>query len=262
MEIVAVKRGFIVGIILLVFISIGPAFGQSRNQTTSNREHENYLMFQLLSPEERAKLREQWPDMSEKERREFRDNLQKKWNNLAEEDKQKLIAQSQRGFSDGPGSTISRENQLSAIKVVETQLAKLKSIVLEEPEGGRPTGEMSGEERSSLREQQIKTSRERERAIQTIITQINILQSQRPLRPNTNNERYVILSVDDLKQVQKLAAKEKADETVLSIGRLIAKSTNTGTVSGGRSVPRPQSGIARPPRPGRGPSGNREGPNR
>lgn len=259
------KRGIIItGIILLIVISTWPTFGQPENQRVSNRDRErdDLLMFQLLSPEERAEFRGKWPDMSEDERGKFRKKLQERWNNLAEEEKEKLRSQSREGFESGRSRMLSREDQLNAVEVIGTQLAKLKSNVLTEPESGESSGDSPEEEENRLREQYLKAGREREKAIQSIIAQINVLQSERPLRPNTNNEEYVIIKVDDLKQVQELAAKEKANETALRIEWLIARSISRRSTGGRlqRTLSRPRD--TRSSRPNREPTDTQESSNK
>ncbi len=246
---------FITGGVLLVFVSVWPVLGQPQNKSTSNRDRErdNVLMFQLLSPEEMANLREKWPDMSEEEKGEFRAKLREKWDKLAEEEKEKLISQSRAGFEGGRRRTLSREDQLNAVKEIEAKLTKLKLGILTEPESSGSSKEMSEGERNKLREQNVKARKEREEAIQAIIAQINVLRSQRPLRPNTSNAEFVVVSVNDLKQVQELAAKEKANETAMRVEWLIARLTSSRSISGRPTMPdsRPEGGI-RPPRPGRG----------
>lgn len=258
------RSAIITGVVLLTFITAWVAFGQPQNDRTSNRgrERDNFLMFQMLSPEEMAKLREQWPNMSEEERGKFTAQLREKWDNLAEEEKEKLRSRSRTRFDGGRRRILSREDQLSSIKAIEMELEKIKATVSALPEAGSSLQDLSEEERTRLREQSTKAGRERDQAIQAIIAQIAMLQAQRQLRPNTDNEEYVIINIGDLKQVQEMAAKEKAVETSQRIEWLIARAMSTGS-TGGRPpgvVPRPQGGN-RLPRPRRGPSTTQEDSN-
>jgi len=52
---------------------------------------EGKAMFQMLSPEEAAELKEKWPNMSEEEREQFSAQMAERWQNLSEEERQQVI---------------------------------------------------------------------------------------------------------------------------------------------------------------------------
>ena len=92
-----------------------------------------------------------------------------------------------------------REAQAKAVKLIEAQLATLKKGT-ERPTFDRSRfQEMSEEERTKLREQMTKASRERQTALNTIITQVAILQRQ---RQPAEGERFILVNTADLKAVQ------------------------------------------------------------
>ena len=49
---------------------------------------EGMAMFQMLPPEEAAKLRERWPNMSEEEREKFTAQMRERWENMSEEERE------------------------------------------------------------------------------------------------------------------------------------------------------------------------------
>ena len=49
---------------------------------------EGMPMFQMLPPEEAAKLRERWPNMSEEEREKFTAQMRERWENMSEEERE------------------------------------------------------------------------------------------------------------------------------------------------------------------------------
>ncbi|MHC4172043.1 MAG: hypothetical protein ACYTBX_06855 [Planctomycetota bacterium] len=49
---------------------------------------EGMPMFQMLPPEEAAKLRERWPNMSEEEREKFTAQMLERWENMSEEERE------------------------------------------------------------------------------------------------------------------------------------------------------------------------------
>jgi len=52
---------------------------------------EGMAMFQMLSPEEAAELKERWPNMSEEEREQLRTQMAERWQNLSEEERQQVL---------------------------------------------------------------------------------------------------------------------------------------------------------------------------
>jgi len=112
-----------------------------------------------------------------------------------------------------------REAQSKAIEVIQQQVAELKKG-MEQPPAFDPNRfqEMSDEEREKFREERRKAFEARQTAINTIITQVAILQGQ---PQPAEGERYVLVNTADLKAVQELATKEKATETTERIKGLL-----------------------------------------
>jgi hypothetical protein len=112
-----------------------------------------------------------------------------------------------------------REAQSKAIEVIQQQTAVLKKG-MEQPPAFDPNRfrEMSDEERQKFREERMKEFEARQTAINTIITQVAILQGQ---PQPAEGERYVLVNTADLKAVQELATKEKATETTERIKELL-----------------------------------------
>jgi len=63
----------------------GPEGGPGQRRSGGR---EGMAMFQMLPPEEAAKLRERWPDMSEEEREKFMAQMREKWENMSEEERE------------------------------------------------------------------------------------------------------------------------------------------------------------------------------
>jgi hypothetical protein len=142
-----------------------------------------------------------------------------------------------------------REAQTKAIEVIQQQVAELKKG-FEPPTFDRERfREMSDEEREKFREERRKVFEARQTAINTIITQVAILQGQ---EQPAEGQRYILVNTADLKAVQELAKKEKAEKTAERITELLEPPRRRGF--GGRrgqpgqrpAGPRPQGGENAP----------------
>ena len=203
------KRYLILTVIALVVLAAAWAAFAQREATEGSRSR---------SPEERAKLRERWQNMSEEQRQEFIAQMRKR--------------QDQR-----------REDELKAIEAIVEQIAKLKAgTEATGPQARERWQELSDEERTKLREQFTKAREEREKAIKAIIAQIARLQDQR--QPTAEGEEYILVNTEQLKEIHKLAEKEKATETAQRLERLIA----------GRRAGRQRPGTSRTVEPVRRPT--------
>lgn len=257
------KKYLISTVTIMVVLAVAwAAFGQRQDRPARPPGRQGQAMFQLLSPEEAAQMREKWQNMSEEEREKFRAQMRERWQKLSDEEKEKLRAQMRERF--GPGRRgLGREEQLKAIKAVEEQLARLKAALeTAGPRERRPFRELSEQERAKLREKFMKAREERQKALGTIIAQIARLQGQG--QPPREGERFIIINTGELKAIHQLAVKEKAKETTRSLARLIARATGLRGAAIGPRRPRPTTptprtpegrrGTRRPRRPG-GPGG-------
>ena len=192
----------LIGAVLVVLALAWSAFGQreGREARRPAEGREGRGRAGALSAEERTSMREKFQNMSEEEREKFR-------------------AQMRERFGSGRRG-LGREDQLKAIKAIEAQLAKLKAGIEARtgPEGRRRGQDLSDEERAKLREQFTKAREQRNKAIDAIIAQIAGLQGRR--QPTAEGEKLIIVSTGELKEIQKLAVKEKAKETAQRLERL------------------------------------------
>ena len=136
------------------------------------------------------------------------------------------------GRSSGRSSRMTQEQRLEAIKVIETELAKLKKA----PQISRPTGsysDMSEDERTKFFEQMRKVYGERRKVYQAILAQVYGLQGQRP--PEEEDAVYVLTNSTVLKSIQESATKEKAKETAELIESLVARASGQRGPGGSRS---------------------------
>ena len=187
----------LIGAVLVVLALAWTAFGQREGGAGEGREGRG--RFGNLSDEERTKMRERFQNMSEEERQAFREQMRER--------------------SGGGRGRLSREDQLKAIKAIQAQLAKLKAGIEARTTGSGGRGQdLSDEERTKLREASAKAREEQQKAIDAIIAQIAGLQGRR--QPIAEGEKFIIVSTGDLKEIGKLAVKEKATETAQRLERL------------------------------------------
>lgn len=208
--------------------------------------------FQMLSPEEAAKLRERWPNMSEEEKAKLRAQWRERWQNMSDEEKEKFRAQMRERFAGR--RALGREGQLEAIAAIEEQVAKLKAAV---ESMSRPDREqyrqLSEEERNKLREKMRQTMRERREAIAAIEQQLATLKGPRQTGARQG------ASIGELKSVHDLAVKENAEQTAERLEKLITRYQRAPEArSQQRGQRRPARDGPRRDRPARGQEGQRE----
>jgi hypothetical protein len=236
-------------VVLAVLAAAWPTFGQREGQPAERRaaEREDWPMFQMLSPEEAAKLKEKWPNMSEDERANFRAEMRQRWQNLSEEEKEKLKAGMRERFGAGRlGPGMGREEQLQAVKAIEEQVAKLKAAIETgiTPEALQKLRDAPAEDSAKIREKLMKARQSRQDAIAAIEAQIAKLKGEgAPIGPPPG----VLLG--ELQAIRKMAVEEKAQETAKRLERLIGKYQTELRV-------RPREAQQEPPRPER-PRGDR-----
>jgi len=169
-----------------------------------------------------------------RQRAERREALRKKWESMSEQERQRLTASMSERFG-ARWTRQWRQQQLKAIGAIEEQLAKLKKAVEGiTVQGEQSFSEMSPQERAELREKWSKARQERQKAVEAIEKQLATLRGQRVRRPPAPEGL-----INELKAIQGLAVKEKADETARRLERLL------------RRYPRPL--IYRPLEPGEKP---------
>ena len=194
-----------IGFTLIALVAGWAAFGQQesgRSTPDRGRDRDNYMMFLMLSPEEAAKLREKWPNMSEEEKNKYRSEMRAKWNSLSDEEKEKLRSKMRERY----GRSIIFDSQLNAIRAAEAQLETLKENFRSmQPESGRSYRDLSEAERTKITEEFANTRQERQKAFQEILAQLVRLQGRLQPRPSAGNAEYIIINVNDLKPIQKLA---------------------------------------------------------
>jgi hypothetical protein len=212
LEIDVMKRYMaLIMIVSAVLITAFNAFGQDEEtpaqkvqrlrreqQTRAQRQR-----FQNMSPEEREKF------IADMEQR------RKQYQNMSDEQRAKLREQMRGRSGSRPGS-LGRDEQLKSIKAIEAQLAKLKAAVeAGSPEDMSRLSELSPEERTKLREKIVTSMRERQMAIRAI--EIELAKFRGQSRPATVSEARL----GELREIHKLAVKEKATQTADRLDKLI-----------------------------------------
>lgn len=236
------KKQICLALIAVVVLSAAwAAFAQREGGSSGRRGAGGGGMF-LLTPEQREK----WRDMSQEERQKLMAEMREKWQNMSEEEREKARAQMRERFG-GRGQRMGREEQIKAIEDVEKQLAKLKKGMQAQSTERRSFRDMSEEERNKMREQFTKAREERNAAFKAIITQIARLQGQ---REPAEGEELLIINTAQLKSIQELAVKEKAEQTAQRLERLTRPRMGFFGGGGRRSTGErpPSSGSAERPR--------------
>lgn len=201
----------LIAVVSAVLITAFNAFGQDEEtpaqkvqrlrreqQTRAQRQR-----FQNMSPEEREKF------IADMEQR------RKQYQNMSDEQRAKLREQMRERNSSRPGG-FGRDEQLKSIKAIEMQLAKLKAAVeAGEPESPEQLRELSQEDRLKIREKTMTAMRERQMAIRAI--EIELARLRGPRRPATVSEARL----GELREIHKLALKEKATQTADRLDKLI-----------------------------------------
>lgn len=166
------------------------------------------------------------------ERRQQIERERQRFQNMSEEEREKIRAQRRESFARGVarrGGIWNREEQQKSIKAIEEQLAKLKATQVPRPEGGFQG--LSEEERTKLQKKYKKFTQDQLQALQAITDQVARLYGRRQLEGE--GARYLIVSTNDLKSIQESATKEKAKETSDLLGRMIARGNGRGLGFGG-----------------------------
>jgi len=198
------RYAVLIAIVLAILIAAFNAFAQDEEKAGQTEQRQNMReRFRNMSPEEREKF------IAEMEER------RKQFQNMSDEERAKLREQMRERADSRPGA-MGRDAQLESIKVIEAQVAKLKAAVeagtLEEQSRLR---ELSQEERTKLREKMIAAMRERQTAIRAIEQELGKLRG--PSRPPTMSEARL----SELREIHKLAIKEKATQTADRLDKLI-----------------------------------------
>jgi hypothetical protein len=163
-------------------------------------------------------MRERLQNMSPQDREKFMARMEerrKRFENMSDEERAKLREQMRERYGSRSRS-FGREAQLASVKAIEAQVVKLKAAVeagtLEDQSRLR---ELSQEERIKLREKMMTTMRERQMAIRAIEQELTKLRG--PSRPATVSEARLT----ELREIHKLAVKEKATQTADRLDKLI-----------------------------------------
>jgi hypothetical protein len=189
---------------LLLVAVAWPLFGQAGEERPRG-QREGGQRFGNLTPEQREQMRQRFQNMSEEERAKFREQMRQR-------------------FGSG------REDQLKAIAAIEGQLASLKKAI--EVGSQRPTNyrEMSEEDRAKFRERMTASFRQRQEAMTAIDEQMAVLRRGRGFGGAQSPEQMLAsmrarqrASIERLKELQALAAKEKATETAKGLEQFIAQ---------------------------------------
>jgi peroxiredoxin len=195
-------------VVLMVLLTAWVVFAQEAGKETPAREGAGVRRpadvnrpagraFEGLSPEERAKMKEKFDQMSEEEKAKFRAQMREKF---------------------GAGRAfLGREEQLKVVAAVEEQLAKLK-VLIEAQMGSEEFAklrELAAEERTKLREKFAKAREERQKVIESIEQQIARLKGP----PMEEFQK----SISELQAIRDLAKQEKAEGTTKRLEQLIEK---------------------------------------
>lgn len=151
------------------------------------------------------------------EKREQYNEMQQRWQNMSEEEREKSRAEIQRRYAV---RDLGREGQLKVIAVIEKQLAKLKAAVESMTEGRVQYRKMSEEERTEYRKKMTKISRTRRDAVEEIEQQLSKFQFREQRKPRTVEPQ---MRIDELQEIHKLAVKEKATETAKRLEGFISR---------------------------------------
>jgi peroxiredoxin len=232
-EDIAMKRYLIaMTVVLAVLLMAWVVFAQEAGRETPAREggRRGRLTdvnrpagpgaFEGLSPEERAKMRERFGQMSEEEREKFRAQMRER--------------------PEAIRPLLGREEQLKVVAAIEEQLTKLKEFIKSQmgPEEFAKLRELAAEERTKMREKLTQTFEERRKILDAIEQQIARLRGE---RQRIEDPQRII---GDLQALRELAVQEKAQETTKRIDQLIEQRQKEIE----QRFRGPLEGPARPPR--------------
>jgi len=155
--------------------------------------------FEGLSPEERAKMREKFSQMSEEEKEKFRTQMRER--------------------PEARRPLLGREEQLKIVAAVEEQIAKLKAVIVAQigPEDWAKFRDIAAEEKTKLREKLAKAFEERRTIIEAIEQQIAKLKGE---RQRMEDQQRLI---GELQAIRDSAVQEKAVGTAKHIEQLIER---------------------------------------
>jgi len=168
--------------------------------------------------EQRQNMRERFRNMSPEEREKFRTQMEerrKRFENMSDEERQKLRDQMRERYGSR-SRALGYDQQLESIKTIEEQLARLKAAVeTASPEKRSRLRELPQEEREKVREKMMTAMRERYRAIRAMEQELARLRGPER-RPTESQAR-----LSELREIHKLAVKEKATQTADRLDKLI-----------------------------------------
>ena len=139
------------------------------------------------------------------------ENIQEQWPNMSKEEKAKLRADI-RGRA-GAG-TLSLDVQLQAVKMIDEEVAKLKSALEGMIEVRKQYRNMTDDQRSKIGKMSIA----RQQAIAAIEQQLEKLR----YRGQRQQVQAPQIRLDELQEIQQLAVKEKATETAKRLESFIS----------------------------------------
>jgi hypothetical protein len=232
LEIDVMKRYMVsIGIVLAVLITAF-SFGVLMDKAFGQEEETPAQRMQRERREQAENMRERIRNMSPEEREKFRQEMRKRrqqWENMSDEERKKFRAEmSERLEPSSRG--MEYEQQLKSIRVIEEQVTKLKAAVEStKPENRSRFRELPQEEGTELREKMMAAMRERYTAIRAIEQELAKLRG--PERRTTESEARL----SELRDIHKLAVKEKATQTADRLDKLIM-GIQRGSVSRIRSL--------------------------
>jgi hypothetical protein len=143
------------------------------------------------------------------------EQMQLKWQNLSEQEKDKLRAKIQdRTLTRGSGL----EGQLEAVKKIEQQVIKLKSAIESMIQSRNQYQNASEQEKVLFSKKIAQATQTRQQAVTAIEKELEGLRYQRPRQQPSGSQ----MNIRELQMIYRLALKEKATETAKSLESLIA----------------------------------------
>ena len=204
-------------IVLAVLMSASTIFGQSSDQSGPQRERfEN--------------VRQDWQNMSEEEREKLRDQMRN------------------RVGSGGAGL----EGQLQAIKTIEGHLVQLKAALESMKQDRGQYQNIPEEERAKFRDKIAKAAQTRQQAVTAIEQELAKFRYRRPRQQQSQPEQQSQepqMRIKELQEIHLLAIKEKAKETTKRLESFIAKYIQGGSRTQGIDRPLRRGQVDRAPMP-------------
>lgn len=144
------------------------------------------------------------------------ERMEQKWQNLSEQEKEKLRAKIQdRTLTRGSGL----EGQLEAVKKIEQQVTKLKAAIESMIQSRNQYRNASEQEKVSISKKVAQATQTRQQTVNAIEKELEGLRYQRPRQQLSEPQ----INIKDLQTIYRLALKEKATETAKSLENLITK---------------------------------------